>query len=69
MQVAGKSLMAAVWPQGNPPCSWQWTELAQQYVEMWSGQPFQDGVTNLSISGQAQQISISSIVNGPFEVS
>ena len=67
-QVDGKPIMQTVWPQGSSSNFWQWTDLAQQYSDMWSGTPFQNGSTHLSISGQTQQISISSIVNAPFEV-
>ena len=68
LQVDGKPIMQTVWPQGSSSNFWQWTDLAQQYSDMWSGTPFQNGSTHLSISGQTQQISISSIVNAPFEV-
>ena len=67
-QVDGKPIMQTVWPQGCSGNYWQWNDLAQQYSDMWSEKDFQSGSTSLSISGQTQQISISSIVNAPFEV-
>ena len=60
--------MQTVWPNGCSSNYWQWRDLARQYSEMWSEKDFQSGSTTLSISGQTQQISISSIVNAPFEV-